>query len=129
MFNGMFDFLTDATNYEDRAIAHWLSDDGTVEVDTCRVGDGHQPTETAVIHPAYNDGKWMIVEAYPTVKQAQAGHERWVDLCRRDALPAVIADCCNSKVASFGSMLAGDGEGAQESAGLVYRRAVQEQQS
>jgi hypothetical protein len=129
MFSDMFDFPADADNYQDRAVAHWTSDDGTVEVDTCRVSDGHQPIETAVIHPEYNDGAWMIVEAYPTVEQAQAGHERWVELCRRDALPAVIADCCNAKVASFASMLAGDDEGAQESAGLVYRRTVEEKQS
>jgi hypothetical protein len=116
---GIFDFLLSAP-YEDRAVAHWSNDDESVIVDTCKVVDGTLPIETGVIHPEYNDGEWMIVEAYGSVEAALEGHERWVVMAQRDELPAVIADCCNAHCARFAADLSDDAE----EAGLVYRRST-----
>lgn len=117
MVGGIFDFLLSAP-YEDRAVARWANDDESAVVDTCKVVDGKLPVETAVCHPDYNDGDWMIVEAYASIEAALVGHERWVRLVQSDELPDVIADCCNAHCASFAEELSGDAEVA----GLVYRR-------
>lgn len=95
----MFNFFF-AADYEDRKVDNTVLDDGT-EVDTCYVNDGHQPYETAVAHPQYNEGKWVIVEAYDTKDQAQDGHDRWINLMASDKRPSILKDCSNSFIQSF----------------------------
>lgn len=34
--------------------------------------------ETAVSHPYFNRGLWIVVEMYDTGAEAEAGHDRWV---------------------------------------------------
>lgn len=74
---GIFDFLADMNNYEERKVANYKEND--LFVDTCRVSDSSKPYETAVAHPTYNNGELIIVELYDTIEEAKEGHERWVD--------------------------------------------------
>lgn len=88
----MFDFFNMAGNYDLRKVAH--DEEGDLIVDTAAVTDGRQPYETAVCHPCYNNGRWVIVEAYDTTQEAQAGHERWFSELKT-TLPPYLRDCCN----------------------------------
>jgi hypothetical protein len=67
-------------------------------VDTCSVTDGSCPFETAVLHPEYNGGRWVIVEAYGTKEEAKVGHEKWIKIMTAKTLPESLIDCCNSEV-------------------------------
>ncbi len=74
---GFFDFMVDMGNHEERKIETY--DENDLFVDTCRVSDSSKPYETAVAHPAYNNGKIVIVELYDTPEEAKQGHKQWVD--------------------------------------------------
>jgi hypothetical protein len=50
------------------------------EIDTCKVYDSKLLYETGIRHREYNDGHWVIVEAYNTKDDAMKGHQRWVKL-------------------------------------------------
>lgn len=104
----MFSFYGMASNYDDRKIDRWDSEDETQMVSTCSVTDGRKPYETAVMHPAYNDGKTVIVECYDTPGQAQKGHDRWLDLIINDNLPNALTDCGNSGISQLIDMVDGD---------------------
>lgn len=72
-------------------------------VSTATVSDGIKPHETAIEHPRYRGGKYMIiVEAYDTEEEATAGHDKWLRAVLNDTLPAVIEDCCNNPLALKG---------------------------
>jgi hypothetical protein len=96
---GMFDFLLNPPNFEVNNVAHF--EENGVVVDTCRVSDGLKPIETGVRHPGYNDGKWIIVEAYDSEEDAQMGHKRWVKKMTTAPLPRRLRDCQNSEVAQL----------------------------
>jgi len=64
----MFDFLNMYSTYESRKVARWEDPNSSTIVDTTSVTDGKQPYETAVCNNDYNDGKWVIVQAYDTVE-------------------------------------------------------------
>jgi hypothetical protein len=100
---GMFDFLKDIENYEDRLVDRHESMAGEeyLIVSTCRVSDGAQPYETAVSHDDYSDGDWIVVEAYSLKKHAQRGHNRWVKKMTTDPLPKVLKDCTNSEISKL----------------------------
>lgn len=95
----MFNFLLDAGNYESRAVARFEKDN--MIIDTASVSDGEHPYETGVCHPEYNDGKWVIVEAYDTKQDAQRGHDAWVAKMTSQTLPVALRDCCNAGIASL----------------------------
>lgn len=67
----MFGFFNDAETYKERLVA--VDHVGEAVVDTVAVTDGVQPYETAVVHPLYNNGGWVVVEAYPTKAAAKKG--------------------------------------------------------
>ena len=96
----MFEFLDDFGNYADRKVARF-DVDGGASVSTARVSDGRQPFETAVSHPDYNSNKWVIVEAYDTKNEAQAGHDKWVKAMTTEPLLEELRDCANSRVEQF----------------------------
>lgn len=77
-------------NYEERKVANYA--EGELIVDTCAVSDSDQPYETGILHPSYNDGKWVIVELYNSVEEATAGHLRWVKIMTAKELPKVLED-------------------------------------
>jgi hypothetical protein len=75
---GIFDFLQDAGNYEERKVSNDIVNGATI--DTCAVSDSDHPFETGIVSPDYNDGKWVIVEEYDSKELAEIGHKKWVDL-------------------------------------------------
>ena len=100
----MFNFFSMADNYEDRKVDRYEAD-GMI-IDTASVTDGNQPYETGICHPEYNKGDWVIVEAYDTKEEAQAGHEKWVARMTSGNLPSSLRDCQNAGI----SQLFGDDE-------------------
>ena len=102
--NGIFDFIQDFDNYEDRAVGHFEEDD--LIVDTCQCSDGRHPYETAVQHPRYNGNHWVIVEAYDDTTAALFGNGKWIQIMTREKLPDKLVDCKNANisavVAAFG---------------------------
>ncbi len=91
----IFDFLKDVGNYDERVVARYEVED--LVIDTARVSDGRQPYETAVRHPSYNSGDWVIVEGYTTERDSAIGHNRWVKAMTTLPLPTVLTDCCNAE--------------------------------
>jgi hypothetical protein len=88
----MFNFLGMMGTYEQRVVARYEKDG--VTLDTAYVTDyPDMPYETGLQHPDYNGGKWVIVEAYKTKEEAQAGHDKWVALYESGNLPKKIKDC------------------------------------
>lgn len=83
-----------ANNYDDRKVGRF--EEGRVLVSTAEVCDGDKPFETAVRHPEYNGGDYIIVEAYDTRTLAETGHAAWVERMTSDALPHSLTDCNNA---------------------------------
>lgn len=80
-------------------------DSGTLIVDTAEVSDGSRPYETGVSHPEYNEGKWVIVEAYHTWDAAMKGHEKWVATMTSEDLPTSLKDCLNGEISQLLDMI------------------------
>lgn len=102
---GVFDFMNMLGNYEERAVARTEGKDEAGKdfiIDTCKVTDSRQPYETAVMHPAFNDNRWVIVELYDSAELAKHGHEKWVKTMQkppknlRDVSMATIAQFCDA---------------------------------
>lgn len=96
---GLFDFIADIGNYDDRVIARFEDDRVRVLVSTCRVSDGRLPCETAVQHPDYHNGIVIIVEAYNDNETARKGHDAWVARMTSEPLPDELTDCLNCEFA------------------------------
>ena len=94
----MLDYMGMAGNYDERKVGRWDSEDCLSMVSTCSVTDGREPLETAVMHPAYNKGKMIIVDCYSTQEEAEIGHKKWLDLMLADDLPLTLVDCANSEI-------------------------------
>lgn len=99
----MFSFLSMSNNYSERKIDRY--EDDILIVDTCAVDDGEQPFETAVAHPFYNNGEYVIVEAYSSTEEAQEGHNKWLQKMQTNPLPDKLIDCCNSEIQSFAALV------------------------
>jgi hypothetical protein len=95
----MFDFFSMAGTYEERKVA--LYNEGGLVISTAMVTDGDLDFETAIKHPDYNDGNFVIVEAYDSLSDAHEGHERWVEIMTAEPLPDALRDCQNSSVSKF----------------------------
>jgi hypothetical protein len=93
----MFDFIYDMFNHEARRVDNTVLD-GSTTIDTCKVSDGKQPYETGIECPKYNNGNWVIVEAYDTKEEAQAGHNKWVGIMSSDKQPDKLVDCRNAHI-------------------------------
>lgn len=104
----MFNFLSMVDNYDDRKVDRY--EEGDLIVDTCSVTDGDHTYETGVCHPKYNNGRWVIVEAYDTKEEAQAGHDKWVSKMTAKELPAVLVDCNNAMLGQLASAFGADTE-------------------
>lgn len=105
---GMFDFLLMADNYEQRKVARFDADWGFIS--TAYVNDAARPYETAVEHRQYNDGKMVIVAAYDTKEEAQAGHNHWVRVMTADTLPDRLVDRGEAELAELVDVFRGDNE-------------------
>lgn len=106
---GLFSFMGMFGNYEQRKVDRYESPgiDGLM-VDTCAVTDSTWSYETAVMHPAYNDGKWVIVEGYETKEKAQTGHKRWVKKMTSKRLPKTLRDVSTAEITKLRSAIGGD---------------------
>ncbi len=104
----MFDMLGMLGNYQSRKVGRWDNDDGSMMVSTCSVTDGERPYETAFKHPEYNNGLMVIVEAYASREDAEAGHAKWVDVMTNGPLPNELVDCMNSTVSALCGAFGGD---------------------
>lgn len=98
---GMFDFLAMADNYEERAVDRYEDEEIGLIIDTAAVDDSDKPYETAVSHPAYNKGKWIIVELYDILDTAQAGHDKWVAKMTKSELPKKLIDVSTAEIADL----------------------------
>jgi len=97
MFN--FDFFSMANNYEERKIGRYEVDD--LVVSTAQVTDSEAPYETAVSHPLYNNGRFVIVQNYWTRDDAEAGHEHWVEVMTNPVLPESLRDVSMAGIAQL----------------------------
>jgi hypothetical protein len=91
----IFDFLF-TPPHAGRMVGRFESAD--LIVDTCSCRDGEMPYETAVSHPAYNDRQWVIVAAYRTKAEAEAGHREWVRIMTSQPLADTLQEVCNSEI-------------------------------
>jgi hypothetical protein len=93
---GMFDYFEMLSNYEQRKVDRYEGDN--FSIDTCSVSDGAKQYETAIGHPDYNFGSWIVVEAYDTIDEAQIGHDKWVAIMNTEPLPDKLVDCANAEI-------------------------------
>ncbi len=103
----MLDFLNMTGNHEERQVDNYEGENGLV-VDTCAVTDADLPYETGITHPRYNEGKWVIVELYPTKEQAQEGHKKWVKIMTTEPLPESLRDASTATIAKACDVLGED---------------------
>ena len=103
----MFNFLDMADNYEERKVAHYEKE-GEVTIDTAEVTDSDKSYETAIAHPSYNNGKWVIVELYDTEDEAKTGHDKWVEIMIAKKLPSKLKDVSTAGIADTYFSLAGE---------------------
>lgn len=87
--DSMYGILTMSGNYEERMVANTKEDDW--EVDTVEVTDRSWLYETAVRHPKFRQGSWIVVEGASNIGNAEAMHNRWVEIMRNN--PKIIRDC------------------------------------
>lgn len=87
--NPLFGILTMSGNYEERKVANTKESDWTV--DTAEVTDRSWLYETAVRHPKFRHGYWIIVEGTSSKAEAQRVHDKWVEVMRNN--PKVLRDC------------------------------------
>ena len=105
---GMFDFLTMLDNYEDRKIANHRDEQSGLAVDTARVSDASWSSETAVMHPLYNNGNWVVVEGYNNDAEAEKGHRKWVKTMTADTLPASLKESMEALTRDHAYLLEGE---------------------
>ena len=78
--------------FEERMVARFENDETGLVVSTVAVFDTSMPFETAVMHPRYGNGKWVIVKQYHDRESAEQGHEKWVGVMNAEQLPTVLED-------------------------------------
>jgi hypothetical protein len=98
MFENIFSMVG---NYEDRKVGRFDDEATGLVVSTARVSDSDRPYETAIGHPGYNDGKYVIVEMYDTHEEAEAGHARWVGAMTGGDLPKSLRDVSEAEIAKL----------------------------
>lgn len=92
-------FFDPKLSYDNRVVGRF--DKGKLSVSTAWVNDGLKEFETAIMHPAYNDGQWVIVESYESTEEAKAGHDRWVTKMTTKPLPEELTDICNTELSKL----------------------------
>ncbi len=102
----MFEFISMMDNYEERKVARY--EENGIIVDTCLVTDSDKPYETAIAHPNYNNGLFIIVADYDTKEEAAAGHTKWVKIMTLPTLPRTIKDVSTAGIAKLCIKLSGE---------------------
>lgn len=88
----MFEFLHMAGNYDSRKVARYEDGEKNIIISTAFVNDSSFPYETAIKHPEYNEGYFIIVENYNDEISAKEGHKKWEQLYLEDNLPDPLID-------------------------------------
>jgi hypothetical protein len=92
---------------ESRKVSRYKN--GDVLISTVRNTDNDEfPYETAIAHPHYNEGKWIIVEEYRDIDEAKTRHEYWVTLMTSDQLPPSLTDISTSRIQQLIVALGGE---------------------
>ncbi len=95
----MFGFFNMLGSYEDRKVDRYESENCLIS--TAAVTDGDSPYETAISHPSYNSGSWVIVAKYDSKEKAQTGHDEWVKTMTADPLPVMLVDVQNDCISKL----------------------------
>ena len=103
---GMFDFFSMYDNYEERKVDRF-EEKGCI-IDTCAVTDSDKPFETGILHPKYNNGKWIIVELYDTEEKAKTGHNKWIKTMTSKSLPDFLICKSTAEIANTIDSLGGE---------------------
>lgn len=93
----MINFMNVIGTYDERKIDKF--EEGDLIIDTCLVTDSEKPYETAISHPKFNNGKWVIVELYDTKEEAKKGHNKWVKIMTSKEFPKELNDVSSAKIA------------------------------
>ncbi|KKM78779.1 hypothetical protein LCGC14_1356570 [marine sediment metagenome] len=80
----------DAFTIEERRLERFEA--GDIIVDTCAASDSDRPYETAIQHPDYKGGLWIVVELYDTKAEARLGHYKWMALMMAGKPPDELRD-------------------------------------
>jgi hypothetical protein len=99
----MFGFMSMANDYEQRKVENTEINGATI--DTAQVHDSARPYETAINHPDYKDGDWIVVELYDTKDLAKVGHKKWVEKFSSKDLPIQLVDVNETEVQDFAEMI------------------------
>ena len=99
-------------NYEERLVSN--SEIGNAIIDTCMVTDSFKPYETAIKHPCYREGEYVVVELYDTKEEASDGHKEWVDLFSKETLPSQLIDVNETQLQSVVELFGHSFRGAFE---------------
>ena len=87
-------------SYESRKVDRY-EQDGII-ISTARVTDSEEPYETAISHPNYNGGKWIIVQTYISREESIQGHLKWVGIMTDDKkLPQQLEDVSTACTADW----------------------------
>ena len=92
-------------NYEDRKVDRY--EDGVMVISMAAVDDSDKPYETAVAHPNYNDGKFVIVSTYDSRLEAEIGHQAWVQIMTAETLPVTLNDVSTAFVTALMDAIGG----------------------
>jgi len=84
------------TPFEDRVVGRHENDVTGLCVSTMRVFDSDRPFETAVLHPAFAKGNWVVVEGYSDQETAAKGHDKWLGVMTAEKLPGALVDVSTS---------------------------------
>lgn len=76
-------------SYKQRLVENTKINDAVI--DTVLITDLDGPYETAIKHPKYNNGNWIVVKTYEDKTKAKEGHKRWVELFNK-GLPDELSD-------------------------------------
>ena len=99
--------LSGIGTYEQRKVANYKA--GPLVIDTVFASDTGL-YETAVAHPDYNEGKWVIVEEYATRPLATAGHKKWIQKMSKSRLPDELIDVSGAFLAGMCDTFSGENE-------------------
>lgn len=107
----MFEFFSMLGTYEDRKVARY--EDGDIVLSTAWVNDSDRPYETALSHPDYHEGKFIVLQVYDLKEEAEDGHAKWEEIVRNGQLPETLEDVGEAEIAEFARACGGP---------MIYKR-------
>ena len=84
------------TPFEDRVVGRHENELTGLCVSTMEVFDSDRSFETAIAHPDFAQGKWVVVEGYDDIDTAAKGHDKWLAVMTAEKLPGALVDVSTS---------------------------------